>query len=100
MTVRCRDLHNRVRHFTRLTFAVMLWSLLNAFWLVHDFGPEPRNLVLLALAALGSFVVGLNLLRLRRVLVGPAAPAVPGRGYLVPVVDITPDNTPNEIASQ
>lgn len=74
----------------------MLWYLLNAYWLVHDLGPKPYYLALLILTLLGSYVVGLNLLRLRRTSRGPAAPTTPGRGYLVPIDEITTDTAAGE----
>ncbi len=96
MTTKCPDIYRRVRRFTRLTFAIMLWYLLNAYWIVHKLGQEPYHLVLLALTFLCACVVGLNLVRLQRLAKGPAAPVVPGMGYLVPVVDITTDSDAGE----
>lgn len=92
MTTKCPNIHRRVRHFTRLTFASTLWALLNAYWIVHKLGPQPYYLALLALTFLGTCVVGLNLVRLRRLLRDPAMPDVPGRGYLVPGVWTIPLN--------
>jgi hypothetical protein len=84
MTEKCRDLYVRVRHFTRLTFGIMLWYVLNAVLLVRELGPGPYNLTLLVLTLLGACVVGVNLVRLRRLLRGQVTPDVLGRGYLVP----------------
>jgi hypothetical protein len=86
------DLPRRVRHFTRVTFASMLWCLLNTYLYVRDLGPEPYYLALLALTLLGTLVVGLNLVRLHRMLRGPTAPMLPDRGYLVPVTWTPPPN--------
>ncbi len=83
MTTKCPDIHRRVRHFTRLTFASTLWALLNAHWIVQKLGPEPYYLALLVLSLVGTCVVGINLVRLRRLLSDSAAPDVPDRGYLV-----------------
>lgn len=84
MTTKCPEIHSRVRHFTRLTLASMLWALLNAYWIVQKLGPEPFYLALLVLSLVGTCVVGINLVRLRRLLRDPAVPDVPDRGYLVP----------------
>lgn len=98
-TTKCPDIHGRVRHFTRLTFAITLWYLLNAYWIVHHLGPQPSYLALLVLTFLGTCVVGLNLVRLRRLLRDPATPDVPDRGYLVPVAWTTPLNDESGVGS-
>jgi hypothetical protein len=99
MTSKCPQIHIRVRHFTRVTFAMMLWSLVNAYWLVHELGPVPYYLALLALTFLGTCVVGLNLVRLQRLLRDQDAPDVPNRGYLVPVLWTIPPNNEQEVNS-
>ncbi|HEX8219294.1 MAG TPA: hypothetical protein VF914_08785 [Chloroflexia bacterium] len=89
MHTKCRDLYFFVRRFTRQTFALFVWYLVNAALLVSAYGLNLYLSLLLALTLVGVCVGIANLARLRRLRSEPLAPNMAGRGYLVPAPWLT-----------
>ena len=81
--IKCRDLYFHVRHFTWLTFLMLVIYLLDTSLLVYYKGLELYSAMLLVLT-LGCLCVSItNLVRLRHIRRETLAPNMPGRGYLV-----------------